>query len=311
VVCEHRFASDLPLLAMAHCGYCDHRSIAFLIMNVETLRHVPLFESLDTEAAHELSELLESLDSKAGTVLFRAGDEGDAMYLIEEGKVRICVRAKDGHEVTLTELHRGDFFGELVLLDGKPRSADARVAEDARLAVLSRDHFLSFVRSNPNVALEMLTALANRLRHTDELLRNTATRNVNVEEAARLTLADRAADVIAEFGGSWKFIIAAVVFVNVWVWINMWLAWLGKINFDPYPFLLLSTAINVLSILQAPIILMSQNRQAHKDRLRAEIDYQVNLKNELALNEILEHLRALEHKYREARVDEYDITKVE
>jgi CRP/FNR family transcriptional regulator, cyclic AMP receptor protein len=280
-------------------------------MNVETLRQVPLFESLDTEAANELCELLESLDSKAGAVLFRTGDVGDAMYIIEEGKVRICVRAKDGHEVTLTELESGDFFGEMVLLDGKPRSADARVAEDARLAVLSREHFLSFVRSNPNVALEMLTALTNRLRHTDELLRHTATRNVNVEEAAQLTLADRAADLIAEFGGSWKFIIAAVLFVNIWVWINMWLAWMDKINFDPYPFLLLSTAINVLSVLQAPIILMSQNREAHKDRLRAEIDYQVNLKNELALNEILERLRALEHKYRGQTVDEYDVTKVQ
>jgi CRP/FNR family transcriptional regulator, cyclic AMP receptor protein len=280
-------------------------------MNVETLRQVPLFESLDTEAANELCELLESLDSKAGAVLFRTGDVGDAMYLIEEGKVRICVRTKDGHEVTLTELESGDFFGEMALLERKPRSADARVEEDARLAVLSREHFLSFVRSNPNVALEMLTALANRLRHTDELLRHTATRNVNVEEAAQLTLADRAADLIAEFGGSWKFIIAAVLFVNIWVWINMWLAWMGTINFDPYPFLLLSTAINVLSVLQAPIILMSQNREAHKDRLRAEIDYQVNLKNELALNEILEHLKALEHKYREQTVDKYDVTKAE
>src|ERR1700756_2849720 len=277
-------------------------------MNVETLRQVPLFESLDDEAAHELCELLDSLDCKSGEVLFRAGHEGDAMYIIEEGKVRIFVRAKDGHEVTLTELQRGDFFGEMALLDGKPRSADARVAEDARLAVLSREHFLSFTRSNPNVALEMLTALTNRLRQTDELLRHSATRNVNVEEAAQLTVADRASDLIAAFGGSWKFIIAAVVFVNVWVWINMWLAWMGKINFDPYPFLLLSTAINVLSVLQAPIILMSQNRQAHKDRLRAEIDYQVNLKNELALNEILERLRALERKYGEQTIHEYDVT---
>jgi CRP/FNR family cyclic AMP-dependent transcriptional regulator len=301
----------LALLGSAYCGYSDQRSIALQQMNVETLRQVPLFESLDNEAAHELCELLDSLDCKSGAVLFRAGDQGDAMYLIEEGKVRICVRAKEGHEVTLTELQRGDFFGEMALLDGKPRSADARVAENARLAVLSREHFLSFVRSNPNVALEMLTALANRLRHTDELLRHTATRNVNVEEAARLTLADRAADLIAEFGGSWKFIIAAVFLFNVWVWINTWLAWIGKINFDPYPFLLLSLAINMLSVLQAPIILMSQNRQAHKDRLRAEIDYQVNLKNELALNEILERLRALEHNYREQTLDEYDVTKIE
>jgi uncharacterized membrane protein len=278
-------------------------------MNVETLRQVPLFESLDDEATRELCHLLENFDCKAGAVLFRAGDEGDAMYLIEEGTVRICVRAKDGHEVTLTELHRGDFFGEMALLDGKLRSADAQVAENARLAVLSREHFLSFVRSNPNVALEMLTALANRLRHTDELLRHTATRNVNVEEAAQLTLADRAADFIAEFGGSWKFIIAAVLFFDIWVLINSWL--LHNKGFDAYPYMLLSCVINMLAVLQAPIILMSQNRQSHKDRLRAEIDYQVNLKNELALNEILERLKTLEHKHREQTLDEYDVTKVE
>src|SRR5262245_12430528 len=274
-------------------------------MNAETLRHVPLFESLDNEAALELCELLESLDRKEGALLFRAGDEGDAMYVIEEGKVRISVRAKDGHEVTLTELGRGDFFGEMVLFDGKPRSADARVAEDARLAMLSREHFLSFVRSNPNVALEMLTALANRLRLTDELLRHTATRNLNVEEAAQLTLSDRAADLIAEFGGSWKFIIAAVFFFNLWVLINSF----TNSRFDAFPYLLLSTVINMLTLIQAPIILMSQNRQAHKDRLRAEIDYKVNLKNELALNAILERLKALEHKYHEHASDEYDVTK--
>jgi CRP/FNR family transcriptional regulator, cyclic AMP receptor protein len=276
-------------------------------MNVETLRQVPLFESLDDDAAHELCELLETLDCKSGAVLFRAGDAGDAMYLIEEGKVRICVRAKDGHEMTLTEFNRGDFFGEMVLLDGRRRSADAQVAENARLAVLSREHFLSFVRTNPNVALQMLTALANRLRHTDELLRHTATRNVNVEEAAQFTLADRAADLIAEFGGSWKFIIAAVLFFNLWVLINTF----TNSRFDAFPYLLLSTVVNMLTLIQAPIILMSQNRQAHKDRLRAEIDYQVNLKNELALNEILERLRALEHKYREQALDEYDVTRVE
>src|SRR5437867_6738255 len=264
-------------------------------MTVETLRQVPLFESLDDEAAKKLYELLESLDCKANTFLFRAGEAGDAMYIIERGKVRICVQATDGHEVTLTELGRGDFFGEMALLDGQRRSADAVVAEDSRLAVLSREHFVSFMRSSPDVALEMLTALANRLRHTDELLRRSATRNVNVEEAAQLTLADRAADIIAEFGGSWKFIFAAVLFFNSWVLINTWL--LANRGFDAYPYLLLSTMINMLAVLQAPIILMSQNRQAHKDRLRSEIDYQINLKNELALNEILERLKTLEREY--------------
>jgi uncharacterized membrane protein len=245
-------------------------------MTIDTLRHVPLFESLDDEAARKLCQLLESIDCKEKTFLFRAGDEGDAMYLIERGKVRICVQATDGREMTLTELGRGDFFGEMALLDGQRRSADAIVAENARLAVLSREHFLSFVRSSPDIALEM----------------RSATRNVNVEDAAQRTLADRAADIIAEFGGSWKFIIAAVLFFNMWVLINTWL--LANSGFDPYPYLLLSTAVNMLAVLQAPIILMSQNRQSHKDRLRAEIEYQVNLRNELALNEIIERLKTLE-----------------
>jgi CRP/FNR family cyclic AMP-dependent transcriptional regulator len=264
-------------------------------MTIDTLRQVPLFESLDDKAAKELSDLLETLDCKAETFLFRTGDAGDAMYLIEHGKVRICVQTIDGREVTLTELGRGDFFGEMALLNGQRRSADAVVAEDARLALLSREHFLSFMRSSPDVALEMLTALANRLRHTDELLRHSATRNVNVEEAARSTLADRAADIIAEFGGSWKFIISAMLFFNLWVLINTWL--LADSAFDAYPYLLLSTAINMLAVLQAPIILMSQNRQSHKDRLRSEIDYQINLKNELALNEIIQRLKTLEREY--------------
>ena len=261
-------------------------------MTIDTLRHVPLFESLDDEAAAELCHLLESIDSRTGSVLFRAGDEGDAMYLIERGKIRICVRATDGHEVTLTELERGDFFGEMALLDGQRRSADAVVAEDARLAVLSREHFLSFVRSNPNVALEMLTALTNRLRHTDELLRHSATRNVNVEEAARLTLADRAADIIAEFGGSWKFIIFEIGLFLLWVLLNTWM--LADKVFDPYPYVFLNLVLGIICGLQAPIIMMSQNRQSHKDRLRADLDYQVNLKNELALQEILDRLKTLE-----------------
>jgi CRP/FNR family cyclic AMP-dependent transcriptional regulator len=261
-------------------------------MTIDTLRHVPLFESLDDEAARKVCQLLESIDCKAKTSLFRAGDAGDAMYLIERGKVRICVRTTEGRELTLAELGQGDFFGEMALLDGQRRSADAIVAEDGRLAVLSREHFLSFMRGNPNVALEMLTALVNRLRRTDELLRHSATRNVNVEEAARLTLADRAADVIAEFGGSWKFIFTAIAFLVLWVVTNTVL--LSQKPFDVYPFILLNLALNMIFALQAPIIMMSQNRQSHKDRLRADLDYQLNLKNELALTEILDRLKTLE-----------------
>jgi uncharacterized membrane protein len=104
--------------------------------------------------------------------------------------------------------------------------------------------------------------------------------------------------MIAEFGGSWKFIIAATMVLNLWILVNVFPALLfRREGFDPYPYLFLSVALNMLQIFQAPIILMSQNRQAHKDRLRAEIDYQVNLKNELALNEIIQRLKALERDY--------------
>ena len=265
-------------------------------MTIDTLRQVPLFESLDDDAAKQLCELLETLDCEAQKVMFRAGDAGDAMYLIERGKVRICVQATDGHEVTLTELGRGDFFGEMALLDdGQRRSANAVVAEDARLAVLSREHFLSFIMGgNPNVALEMLTALANRLRHTDELLRHSTTRNVNEEEAAQLTMADRAADKIAEFGGSWKFIIFEIGLFLLWMLLNTWL--LFDKGFDPYPYVFLNLVLGIICGLQAPIIMMSQNRQSHKDRLRSDLDYEVNLKNELALQEMLQRLKILERE---------------
>jgi len=272
-------------------------------MTIDTLRQVPLFESLDDDAAKQLCELLETLDCEAQKVMFRAGDAGDAMYIIERGKVRIYVQATDGHEVTLTDLGRGDFFGEMALLDdGQRRSANAIVAEDARLAVLSREHFLSFIMGgNPNVALEMLTALANRLRHTDELLRHSTTRNVNEEEAAQLTMADRAADKIAEFGGSWKFIIFEIGLFLLWVLLNTWLLF-DKV-FDPYPYVFLNLILGIICGLQAPIIMMSQNRQSHKDRLRSDLDYQVNLKNELALQEILQRLKVPERESLRAGVE--------
>src|ERR1700736_2284226 len=210
------------------------------------------------------------------------------------------MRSSDGEELILAVLVNGDFFGEMALIDGKPRSANATVVEASRLAVLSRKHFLTFLNSSPNVAIEMLTALSRRLRRTDELLHHLASRNLNEEEALRMTVADRAADKIAEFGGSWKFIIAFIAFLNLWVLLNSWMLW--NRGFDPYPYLLLSTALNMVAALQAPIIMMSQNRQSQKDRLHADLDYKVNLKNELALNEILRRLHLVEHSASKPRV---------
>ncbi len=260
-------------------------------MTLEALRSVPLFGSLDDQAATDLRELLTVEDISAGTQLFDKGDSGDAMYLIESGRVRISIHDQDAQEVTLADLAQGDFFGEMALIDGRKRSADARVVQDARLAILSRPAFLAFVRANPDVALEMLSALSERLRRTDELLRSRASRNVNEEQASRMTVADRAADLIAEFGGSWKFIGVSIALIIVWIIFNSYVLFSG---FDPKPYQMLNLVLAVIAGMQAPIIMMSQNRQGEKDRLRADLDYRVNLKNELSLAEVLRRLDVIE-----------------
>jgi uncharacterized membrane protein len=271
----------------------EHFAPATAVQDVtlEELRSVPLFASLDDAAAVELRELLQARDVAGGTAIFRAGETGDAMYLIENGRIRISVRDEEGDEVTLAELAQGDFFGEMALLDGKPRSADATAMAEARLAVLSREDFISFVQRNPNVALEMLAALTMRLRQTDEMLRQRVSRNANEEAEARLTRADRIAFRLAGFGGSWGFIAVLGGVIAVWIAVN---TWARRNPFDAFPYELLGLMLGILAGLQAPVIMMSQNRQSQEDRLRADLDYQVNLKNEISLAEILRRLDVLE-----------------
>jgi CRP/FNR family cyclic AMP-dependent transcriptional regulator len=260
-------------------------------MKMDALRSVPLFRALDNEGAEELCALLTRREVAAGTPLFHRGEPGDAMYLIENGGVRISVKDADGHDTTLAEMGNGDFFGEMSLLDGNARSADATASVDSQLAVLARADFRTFLRKNPDIALGILTALTHRLRRTDDLLRHRVSRNANEEEAARLTVADRAADLIAEFGGSWKFIGASIAFSLLWMALNTWFFFHP---FDAYPYVFLNLVLAMVAGLQAPIIMMSQNRQGQKDRLRADLDYRVNLKNELLLAEVLRRLNALE-----------------
>jgi CRP/FNR family cyclic AMP-dependent transcriptional regulator len=260
-------------------------------MTLEAIRSVPLFSSLHDQPAQELATLLEIRDVPAGTPLFRAGDKGDAMYLIQSGRVRIAVNDDDGKEILLAELAQGDFFGEMAIIDGKQRSADATVIDDARLSVLSREDFLRFINTNPGVALEMLSAVFHRLRTTDKMLQQRVSRNVNEEQEKRMTIADKAADALAEFGGSWKFIGAALGLIAFWIFLNSYILIRG---FDPMPYQMLNLTLAVVAGLQAPIIMMSHNRQGSKDRLRADLDYEVNLKNEIALNEVLRRLDVLE-----------------
>jgi len=260
-------------------------------MTLDAIRSVPLFASLDDEAAIELRNLLQTRTVANGTNLFRAGDQGDAMYLIESGRVRIALTDDDDKELVLAELAQGDFFGEMAIIDGKQRSADATVTEDARLAVLSRDSFLRFIDNNPTVALAMLSATFSRLRRTDKLLQQRVSRNVNEEQDKRMTIADRAADMLAEFGGSWKFIGFAIGIIVSWIVFNSYILFRG---FDPAPYQMLNLVMGIIAGLQAPIIMMSQNRQSEKDRLRADLDFQVNLKNEISLAEVLRRLDVIE-----------------
>ena len=261
-------------------------------MNLQALRSVPLFQTLPSEAVSELFHLLNDRSIPKGTALFHRDDPGDAMFFIESGRIRISVKDADGHDTVLAEMGSGDFFGEMAMLDGQMRSADATAIEETKLAVLAREDFRSFIRKKPDVALGLLTAMTRRLRRTDNLLRHRISRNVNEEAAAQLTLADRAADLIAEFGGSWKFIGASICFSLFWIVFNSWLLYTGA--FDPFPYVLLNLVLGMVAGLQAPIIMMSQNRQGQKDRLRADLDYRVNLKNELLLTEVLRRLEEIQ-----------------
>ncbi len=261
-------------------------------MDLQALRSVPLFQSLGTRESTQLFHLLSTREIASGAALFRRDDPGDAMFFIESGRIRISVTDADGHDTVLAEMLPGDFFGEMAMLDGQNRSADAVALEETRLAVLKRDDLRDFVRKNPDVALALLTAMTHRLRRTDNLLRHRVSRNINEIEAASLSPADRAADLIAEFGGSWKFIGASICFSLFWIFLNSWL--LYHRSFDPFPYVLLNLVLGMVAGLQAPIIMMSQNRQGAKDRLRADLDYRVNLKNELLLTEVVRRLQNLE-----------------
>lgn len=261
-------------------------------MSLETLRSVPLFASLDDAEARALRGLLKARVLPRGELLFRQGDAGDAMYLIEAGRARVYIVDEGGEEVTLAELARGDFFGEMALVDGKARTANVRATEDTRVAALAREDFLAFVRRNSDVALAMIGAISDRLRRTDDLLRRRVSRNANEEERARQTTADRIADKVTGFGGSWTFIILTVAFLLFWMVVNSGL--LHDQGFDPYPYSFMDVINGMVAALLTPIILISQNRQSEKDRLRADLDYRINLKNELAIAEVLRRLDVLE-----------------
>jgi len=267
-------------------------------MTLDAIRSVPLFASLDDEAAVNLRNLLRVNDVPTNTSLFRAGDDGDAMYLIEQGRVQITITDEDKKQIVLAELAQGDFFGEMAIIDGKQRSADATVTETARLAVLSRENFLSFIHDNPKVALEMLSATFSRLRRTDKMLQQRVSRNVNVVYEKSLKTLDRLAIAITNRVGSFGFFLIILGWTVVWTGYNILASEVPLLHlhaFDPFPafvaYLLIS---NVIQILLMPLIMVGQNLQGRHSETRAELDFQVNLKNEISLTEVLRRLDVIE-----------------
>jgi CRP/FNR family cyclic AMP-dependent transcriptional regulator len=245
---------------------------------IEMLRDAPMFALLDEQELSTLGSLLESRCFKKGETIFARGDVGDCLYIVRHGVVQVYIDTTEGEKIVFAENTSGDVFGEISLLDGGPRTATAVALEDTDTLTCDRDNVLEFVTKHPHAAIDLLTAMGKNLRATDELLRSQVSRNLNKEEAETSTFGQRLADRVAAFGGSWPFIIVFGLFMTFWMSTN---AYLASRSFDPYPFILLNLALSALAALQAPVIMMSQNRQASKDRLRADLDYEVNLKAEL------------------------------
>jgi len=262
----------------------------------QSLSRVPLFKRLE---AHELEHLAEEVDQvnyKAGETIFNEHDRGDALYILEEGSVRIWVYDEDVKDVTLAQLKPGDFFGELAVLDRGERSSSATAITDIHLHRLSSDDFQKFLLEHPDASIDVICEIAARMRQTNQLVSQRAARNINVEMEAKSTIGQRIADKVASFGGSWTFIIIYLSFLVAWMAFNTFVLVHygsgpeGK-QFDAYPYILLNLMLSMTAALQAPIIMMSQNRAAEKDRLAAEQDFKVNLKSELMLEELIRKQR--------------------
>ena len=263
----------------------------------QSLARVPLFKRLEPPELEKLAEKIDQVNFKNGEVIFNEHDRGDSLYVVERGSVRIWVIDEDVNEVTLAELKPGEFFGEMAVLDRGERSSSATAVGDTHLHRLSSDDFQQFLIEHPDASIDVICEIAARMRQTNLLVSQRASRNINVEMEQKSTIGQRIADRVASFGGSWTFIIIYLSFLIAWMAFNTFVLVHygtgpeGK-QFDPYPYILLNLMLSMTAALQAPIIMMSQNRAAEKDRLAAEQDFKVNLKSELMLEEMIRKQRA-------------------
>ncbi|MGZ3419108.1 MAG: DUF1003 domain-containing protein [Polyangiales bacterium] len=252
------------------------------------LASIPMFAGLAPDDLSALASSLTQRNAPAGTTIFEQGDAGDAMYIVAEGHVNIHLPGEASRRVSLKDIARGEYFGELALFDDKPRSASALATTAVVLLELSREKLSDYLAKRPSAAMAILRTMSERLRETNAMLSARAAKNAVEEIEKNLGFKDRLADKIAELNGSWSFIIVLVGLTCGWVVLN----WTKVLRdpFDPYPYQFFNLFLAILVGLQGPLIVMSQNRQSLKDRATAETDFKVNLKNEVNIETILREL---------------------
>jgi CRP/FNR family cyclic AMP-dependent transcriptional regulator len=261
------------------------------MVDPDLFNEVPIFSLLDSDERHVLAQQVEARQFAAGETIFKTGDPGGHAYLVQHGKVHITLTDLAEESVLVDVVHDGGVFGMSSLLAGQNHLTTAVAIEDTQAIEIDRQDIATLLQKKPLAGLDMMTMIEKQLRATHELMRARVARNPNEEFEASETVGERLADGVAKFGGSWSFVIAFGLSLTVYVIINVVLA----TPWDPYPFILLNLFLSMLAAVQAPVIMMSQNRQDAKDRLRSELDYHVNLKAEVEITELLHRMTRIEN----------------
>ena len=250
--------------------------------DVQMLADVELFEHVSDEDRARLAEFIDITPLAAGDTLFRTGEPGDSLYIVRTGEIELFIKDTAGQKIALAVAGVGEVFGELALLDRGPRTATAVALDDTELLALDRDDLLLLFQKSPKAALRLLAAMSHMTRKADELLRTRVSRNANEEAEEKISPLQRIADWISWFSGSMQFLLLNAIWFTVWIGINVWQV--GSIpQFDPFPFGLLTMIVSLEAIFLSCFVLISQNRQAEKDRVRSNIEYEVNIKAELEI----------------------------
>lgn len=259
----------------------------------DVLRSVPLFALLDDDETAVLAAQVEVKNFGARERIYKKGDAGRQAYVMLSGKVRVSTVDEDQQEIIVDEPARGEFFGFASMLEQTPHQTNAIALEETSCIEVSRDDIAVLLQRKPNAGMDLLTTLGRQLHAAQELARMRATRNVNELIETEATFAERIADHVARFGGSWTFIISFGVLMVIYAFINIVL---GIKAWDPYPFILLNLFLSMLAAIQAPVIMMSQNRQDTKDRLRGELDFDVNRRAASDIQGLARKLNLLDEK---------------